>query len=175
MNTEQCLQRLDKLEAANQIRNLMSQYMHLCDDLSHPDIARQIADLFCEEAVWEGIGSLYQDKLGRYSGRQNIARMMARYISEPSHFAINVHYLTAEYIDICAESEAIGRWKMLQVSTFRAGGSHLNSAELVIRFKKADARWLIDHFTTRNLLSRPVDYWHSQADLPVPDTTQSPE
>ncbi len=29
MNLEKCLQRLDKLEAANQIRNLMSQYMHL--------------------------------------------------------------------------------------------------------------------------------------------------
>ncbi|VFS75279.1 Uncharacterised protein [Raoultella planticola] len=27
MNLEKCLQRLDKLEAANQIRNLMSQYI----------------------------------------------------------------------------------------------------------------------------------------------------
>ena len=80
--------------------------------------------------------------------------MMAHYISEPAHFAINVHYLTSEHIDIGAENEAIGRWKMLQVSTFRAGGSHLNSAELVIRFKKAGERWLIDHFTTRNLWSR---------------------
>lgn len=175
MNNDKLLQRLDKLEDANQIRNLMSQYMHLCDDLSHPDIANKIADLFSEAAIWEGIGSLYQMKLGRYCGRENIASMMASYISEPSHFAINVHYLTSEYIDICAEKEAIGRWKMLQVSTFRAGGSHLNSAELVIRFKKADDRWLIDHFTTRNLLSRPVDYWHSQADLPVPNATQSPE
>lgn len=175
MNLEKCLQRLDKLEAANQIRNLMSQYMHLCDDLSYPDIAQEIADLFCEDAIWEGLGSLYQNKLGRYSGRKNIAQMMARYISEPVHFAINVHYLTSEHIDIGAENEAIGRWKMLQVSTFRAGGSHLNSAELVIRFKKAGERWLIDHFTTRNLLSRPVDYWHSPVDLPVPDATRSPE
>jgi hypothetical protein len=169
MNTiHTLLQRLDKLEAADQIRHLISQYMHLCDDLSHPDIARQIADLFSEEAIWEGVGDLYQSKLGRYCGRQEIAEMMARYISEPSHFAINVHYLTAEYIDIDAENSASGRWKMLQASTFRAGGSHLNSAELVIRFKKTDERWLIAHFTTRNLFSRPVDGWHSPADLPVP-------
>lgn len=53
MNLEKCLQRLDKLEAANQIRNLMSQYMHLCDDLSYPDIAQEIADLFCEDAIWK--------------------------------------------------------------------------------------------------------------------------
>lgn len=56
MNTiHTLLQRLDKLEAADQIRHLISQYMHLCDDLSHPDIARQIADLFSEEAIWEGL------------------------------------------------------------------------------------------------------------------------
>ncbi|WP_407576358.1 nuclear transport factor 2 family protein [Raoultella terrigena] len=85
MNTiHTLLQRLNKLEAADQIRHLISQYMHLCDDLSHPDIARKIADLFSEEAVWEGVGDLYQSKLGRYCGRQEIAEMMARYISEPA-------------------------------------------------------------------------------------------
>ncbi len=74
MNLEKCLQRLDKLEAAHQIRNLMSQYMHLCDDLSYPDIAQEIADLFCEDAIWEGLGSLYQNKLGRYSGRKTLPK-----------------------------------------------------------------------------------------------------
>lgn len=170
MSTENLLQRLEKLEAADQIRNVISQYMHLCDDLTHPDIARQIGDLFCEDAIWEGIGELYQNKLGRYCGRHQISEMMGCYIRTPSHFTTNVHYLTSEYLDVNSENSATGRWKMIQASTFRAGGSHLNSAELLIHFKKEGDRWLIHHFTTRNLFSRPVDDWHSLADLPVPDT-----
>ncbi|VFS75273.1 Uncharacterised protein [Raoultella planticola] len=103
--------------------------MHLCDDLSYPDIAQEIANLFCEDAIWEGPRQFIPKQTGAlFRGGKNIAQMMARYISEPAHFAINVHYLTSEHIDIGAENEAIGRWKMLQVSTFRAGGSHLNSA-----------------------------------------------
>ena len=96
---EEMLQRLEKLEAVVQIRNAISQYMHLCDDLTHPDTARQIGALFSETAIWEGIGELYQHKLGRHCGRAAIVGMMNAYISEPSHFAINVHYLTAEHID----------------------------------------------------------------------------
>ncbi|EOU9589891.1 nuclear transport factor 2 family protein [Klebsiella aerogenes] len=166
---EEMLQRLEKLEAVVQIRNAISQYMHLCDDLTHPDTARQIGALFSETAIWEGIGELYQHKLGRHCGRAAIVGMMNAYISEPSHFAINVHYLTAEHIRVDENNRAVGRWKMLQASTFRRGGSHLNSAELVIEFIKQDQQWLIHHFITRNLFSRPVDDWHSLADLPVPD------
>ena len=169
MREETLLQRLEKLEAIVQIRNAISQYMHLCDDLTHPDTARKIGELFSEAAIWQGIGELYQHKLGCYEGRDAIVAMMAAYISEPSHFAINVHYLTAEHINVGENNQAVGRWKMLQASTFRRGGSHLNSAELIIKFIKQGDQWLIHHFTTRNLFSRPVDDWHSLADLPVPD------
>ncbi|MDH8362187.1 nuclear transport factor 2 family protein, partial [Klebsiella pneumoniae] len=68
---------------------------------------------------------------------------------------INTHYLSSEFIYLNEINEATGRWKMLQLSTFNNGQSHLNGAELIIEFRRENNIWLINHFTTRNLFSRP--------------------
>ena len=168
-NEQDLMMRLSRLEAQQAVKNIMSQYMHLCDDLSSDAVAKKIATLFTEDAIWEGIGDLYQKKLGRYQGRDNIKNMMSAYVKTPAHFLINVHFLCSEYIEIKTPCMATGRWKMLQTSTFTSGESHINCAELNVNFSLINKEWLISHFTTRNLFSRPVDYLNSHQDLPVPD------
>lgn len=161
--------RLSRLETEQSLKNIMSQYMHLCDDLSSLAVTEQISQLFTEDAVWEGIGELYKHKLGKYQGRQAIQQMMQSYVRTPSHFAINVHFLCSENTEVISPESACGRWKMLQTSTFSHGCSHLNCAELIVTFSLINNKWLINHFTTRNLFSRPIDYLNSDKDLPVPD------
>lgn len=166
---ENIMGRLIRLEADAQIRNLVSEYMHLCDDLSSPYISEKIGDLFTEDAIWEGIGALYKEKLGKYDGRNAIVSMMDTYIKHPPHFLMNVHFLNSQYIEIIDEQTACGRWKMLQTSTFNSNVSHLNCAELNITFSRINDTWLISHFMTKNIFSRPVSFWHSEEDLQVPN------
>lgn len=168
-NEQSLLSRINRLESEAEIRRLISFYMHLCDDLNTTHVALQIGMLFTPNASWSGIGTLYSEKMGSYQGREAIVAMMKKYVTKPPHFKINVHYLSSEAISIVNDNEATGRWKMLQVSTFNNGTSHLNGAELVIDFRKNNNEWLINRFTTKNMFSRPVDYWHSDAQLYIPD------
>lgn len=167
------LSRLDTLESEAEIRRVISQYMHLCDDLRSEDSVTQIGQLFTCNAEWAGIGELYAERLGNYKGRAAIEAMMRKYVTHPAHFRLNTHYLSSEFIYLNEINEATGRWKMLQLSTFNNGQSHLNGAELIIEFRRENNIWLINHFTTRNLFSRPIDYWHSPSGLPVPETKRA--
>lgn len=164
------LARLARLEAEQAVRQAISEYMHLCDALDSPQTVVRIAALFCEDALWEGVGDPYAERLGRHQGREAVAAMMAGYVRQPAHFTTNVHFLCSEQIQVDPDADrARGRWKMLQTSTFHSGASHLNCAELLIHFRRcADDEWRISHFTTRNLFSRPVDYWHAGQEFPVP-------
>ncbi len=167
---QQLLDRLARLEAEQAVRRTISEYMHLCDALDSPQTVAGIAALFSEDALWEGVGEPYAERLGRHQGREAIAAMMAGYVRQPAHFTTNVHFLCSEQIQVDQDARrARGRWKMLQTSTFHSGASHLNCAELLIHFRRcADDEWRICHFTTRNLFSRPVDYWHADRAFPVP-------
>ena len=64
--------------------------------------------------------------------------------------------------------KAFGSWNMIQVSSFSAGGSHLNSARLSVSFRRDNGVWRMAHFQTENLFSRPVSDWNDDATLPVP-------
>ena len=89
-------------------------------------------------------------------------------MTEPAHFALNVHFLCSELIR-GEGSAAHGSWVMLQTSTFASGASHLNAARLTVAFREEEGLWRMAHFQTENLFSRPVDAWNSTAHLPVPE------
>ncbi|MFK4751802.1 nuclear transport factor 2 family protein [Oceanobacter antarcticus] len=161
-------QRLIALEDEQAIRSCISRYMDLCDVLDSSTPLAQLADLFSEDAIWEGKGGRYANSFGGHQGRDAIVAMLGKYCVEPPHFALNVHYLSSELIVVDGD-QAHGSWNMIQVSTFSAGGSHLNSARLEIDFCKELGQWRIAHFQTRNLFSRPVSHWQSDEPLPVPD------
>lgn len=80
------LTRLAQLEAEQTIWQIMSEYMHLCDDLSYHEVPGKIAELFTEDAIWEGVGDLYKKKLGHYRNRNAIKKMMESYVNPPPFF-----------------------------------------------------------------------------------------
>jgi len=168
MNLHQ-IRRLQQLEDQQAVRVCISDYMHLCDSLSSQQTAESIGELFTADACWEGIGLPYAARLGVHQGRKAIVEMMQRYVHQPAHFAMNAHFLCSESIEHEQNGRWRGRWLMLQTSAFSAGGAHLNAAEIIVWFVREGPTVRMAHFTTRNLFSRPVDYWCSVDDLPVPD------
>ncbi|HYF89122.1 nuclear transport factor 2 family protein [Azospirillum sp.] len=161
--------RLARFEAEAAVRACMVRYMALCDALTPATPLDELAGLFTRDAVWEGIGEKYAKTFGRIIGRAALRGMFARYMLEPSHFALNVHFLTSELISITGPESAEGSWIMLQTSTFTAGGSHLNAARLTVDFRLEEGAWRMSHFRTENLFSRPVDGWNRTDPVPVPE------
>ncbi|OWJ90473.1 polyketide cyclase [Pseudomonas sp. A46] len=160
-------QRLRQLESEQAVRTCMNRYMELCDALDARSPLDELAGLFTIDAVWEGKGAKYARSFGGYRGREAIRAMFATYMTEPAHFALNVHFLCSELIRVDG-AEATGSWVMLQTSTFAGGASHLNAARLTVKFREEEGAWRMAHFQTENLFSRPVDAWNSDAHLPVP-------
>ncbi|MNG71385.1 SnoaL-like domain protein [compost metagenome] len=160
-------ERLRRFESQQAIRVCINRYMALCDALAADTPLDELALLFTEAAVWEGKGAKYASSFGGYRGRDAIRSMFATYMKTPAHFALNVHFLTSEVIEVDGNLGQ-GTWVMLQTSTFNDGASHLNAARLVVRFAMEEGRWRIAHFQTENLFSRPVTGWNSDAPLPVP-------
>lgn len=160
--------RLARLEAEQAIRGCMNRYMVLCDQLGIDSPLDELMGLFAADAIWEGIGNKYAGTFGRVSGQPAIRQMFAKYMVEPAHFALNVHFLTSELIRLEAGDAATGSWVMLQTSTFSSGESHLNAARLTVDFRCDAGIWRMTHFRTENLFSRPVDHWNAAALLPVP-------
>jgi len=162
-------QRVQRLEAATSIRCCVNRYMTLCDSLDASTPLPALLDCFTENAVWRGIGSRYGKSFGEHKGRIAIGAMFSRYMSDPPHFAFNAHFLCSEQIEVSNQGTAQAQWLMLQTSTFNTGRSHLNAAHLRLSMSLCDdGQWRIAQFETENLLSRPVETWHSEAALPVP-------
>jgi len=160
--------RLARLESEQAIRACMNRYMVLCDQLGIDSPLDELLDLFAADAIWEGVGDKYAGTFGRLSGQPAIRQMFAKYLVEPAHFALNVHFLASELIRLVTEDTATGSWVMLQTSTFSSGDSHLNAARLTVDFRCTAGVWRMTHFRTENLFSRPVDHWNAAALLPVP-------
>jgi ketosteroid isomerase-like protein len=163
--------RLHHLESEHAVRACMNRYMALCDALDAHTPLEELAGLFTVDAIWEGKGAKYAKSFGGYRGREAIRAMFAGYMSEPAHFALNVHFLCSELIRVEGD-QANGSWVMLQTSTFASGASHLNAARLTVRFREEQGVWRMAHFQTENLFGRPVDAWNSDAHLPVPGKNQ---
>ncbi|BBH45628.1 nuclear transport factor 2 family protein [Pseudomonas sp. KU43P] len=160
--------RLQGFESQQAIRECINRYMELCDQLDASTPLDELAALFTQDAVWEGKGAKYAESFGGYRGREAIRAMFATYMKTPAHFALNVHFLTSEVIEADGD-QGVGRWVMLQTSTFADGASHLNAARLTVRFALEEGQWRMAHFQTENLFSRPVSAWNSEAPLPVPE------
>lgn len=160
--------RLERLESEQAIRACMHRYMVLCDDLGEATPMDELAGLFAEDAVWEGVGDRYRATFGVLQGRRAIRAMLARYTVAPAHFRLNAHFLAGECIRLTGQDEGVGHWMMLQTSTFASGASHLTSARLTVDFRRRDGVWRMSHFRTENLFARPVAAWNAEEALPVP-------
>lgn len=145
--------RLRRLEGAQAARVTLARYMHLCDQPCADRAFPQLADLFTDDAVWEGVGPLYAGKFGRHAGREAIVAFVGSYLAPSAHFARNLHFLASDQVTVAADgASARGQWLMLQLSTYGAGGAEAITARLDVDFRPApDGRWLIARFRTERL------------------------
>lgn len=167
---EQLRQRVRALEAAREVSACLHQYMQLCDYLDEGGDLDPLMALFTKDAIWEGKGKRYAATFGRREGREAIRDMFEKYTLPPAHFALNVHFLSSEKVDVHSETEAEGIWVLLQTATFADGRSQLSSALLNVHFRQEEGRWKIAHFCTTSRFNRPVQTpWDCPQPLPVPE------
>ena len=155
---------VDRLTAEAEIRRVQARYMFLCDtpcpEPGTEDDAeriRRIVDLYAEDAVWEGVGSYYDNQFGRCVGRDAIRAHFEAFWGQRRDPALvlNVHYLTTEHITVEGE-EATGHWVHMQPWLFADGSSVLRSSRLWNRFRKVDAVWKISRTRTENVFVAPL-------------------
>lgn len=157
---------LDDLVAEGAVRRLVARYFRACDRLDADTDFDALGELFTRNAVWRGAGR-YAGAFGEHRGRAAIVAMLSSYAAPVPHFTLNAHFLGGE--DICVDGEqAVGRWTMLQCSTYRDGTSDLRAAALTIACAVEQGCWRIVEFETASLFSRRVDRWSDDAAIPVP-------
>jgi hypothetical protein len=159
------------LKAERDVRGVVMRYFRLCDTLGPSTPLDSLGDCFVREARWEGRGR-YREAFGVHQGRDAIVAMLAGYAAPRAHFAMNVHYLTAEDIVIEGPGAAVGRWTLLQASTYHDGRSDLRSAALTIRCAVEDGCWRIAHFVTEAIFARDVDHWSDATPISVPENAK---
>ena len=153
---EALLQRLATLEGESAVRRLMARYMDLCDVPRAAIHLSQLAQLFTEDAIWEGLGTQTAQTFGQHQGREAVAAFVGGYLPPSDHFKLNLHYLTSESIQVDG-STAQGQWIMQQISTYADGRSELFGTRLNIDFRCVDGTWLIAHFRTQRLFNTELN------------------
>ena len=91
-------ERIRVLEAESAVRHLLNRYMFLCDVPGPETRESELGQLFCQDAVWQGVGSRYALKFGRLDGRKAIVAMLMSYLPPAPHFLSNMHFLSGEQI-----------------------------------------------------------------------------
>lgn len=152
-------ERLHRLEAQQEVRNTLNRYMHLCDQPCADSDFPRLADLFTEDAVWEGVGVQYAEKFGRHQGRAAIAAFVGGYLAPSTHFKRNHHFVTSDQVYVDSDGcGAHGQWLMLQLSTYGDDTAQAITARLNVNFSPLPGgRWAIAHFRTERLECVPWD------------------
>jgi ketosteroid isomerase-like protein len=155
---------VERLTAEADIRKIQARYMFLCDtpcpEAGADDDAERInriVDLYTEDAVWEGVGSYYDNQFGRSVGRDAIRKHFQAFWGQKRDPALllNVHYLTTEHITV-EGNEATGHWVHMQPWIFSDGKSLLRSSRLWNRFRKVNDEWKISRTRTENVFVAPL-------------------
>ncbi len=163
-NIAALVRRIEVLEAEAEIRRLQARYMFLCDtpcpEFGVDDDSQRIElimELYDENAVWEGVGSFYDDQFGRAVGKTAIRSHFQSFWGKKRDPALllNVHYLTSEQIHVQDEI-ADGQWVHCQPWIFSDGKSLLRSSRLNNAFAKIDGKWKITRTRTENVFVAPL-------------------
>ena len=134
-NLERRIRALEDIEA---IKRLKYRYADACDRGYDADA---LADLFTEDAVWDG------GLFGRYEGREAI-RQFFQGVSSEIVFAI--HYMMNPIIDVDGD-DARGAWYLFQTCTFADGNTAIwGAARYDERYRRVGGRW---KFSRLNLIS----------------------
>jgi ketosteroid isomerase-like protein len=152
------------LRAEADIRRLQARYMFLCDtpcpEAGVEDDAERVSrilDLYTEDAIWEGVGSYYDNQFGRSVGKAAIRRHFEGFwgMKRDPALLLNVHYLTSEQIHVRGDA-ADGQWVHCQPWIFSDGSSLLRSSRLNNQFRKVDGVWKVSRTRTENVFVAPL-------------------
>lgn len=145
------------LRAESAARKLLGRYMFLCDaplpeyQMSDDQRGAAIAALFCEDAIWEGVGGTHGAQFGRKVGPAAIAEHMAGFFGvDNPRLVFNTHYLCSECL-VAEPDSAEGTWVQFQPWIYHDGTAVLRSSRLHVRFRETSEGWRISHYRTENL------------------------
>jgi ketosteroid isomerase-like protein len=157
--TADILARLDAIESQDAIRKLKAAYMQGLDDR----LRGAVADLFWEDAVWEGLPERTPEGAepasapgGRIEGREAIARS---FVDAAGWMSFTAHFLTNEDITVTGD-RAVGRWKLLQACTARGedgGTAFVQAGAYVNDFERRDGLWKFAHLRLAMDFRTPVE------------------
>lgn len=152
------------LNAEADIRRVQARYMFLCDTPCpeagvDDDAVRidRIMELYTEDAIWEGVGSYYDNQFGRMVGKAAIRKHFQGFwgTKRDPALVLNVHYLTSEQIHVRGD-EAEGQWVHCQPWIFSDGSSLLRSSRLNNAFRKENGVWKVARTRTENVFVAPL-------------------
>lgn len=157
------------LRAEAEARRLLGRYMFLCDvplpegGMTEEERAAAIADLFTDDAIWEGVGGAHGAQFGAHVGPEQIrAHFEKFYAKRDPRQIFNTHYVCSEQVR-ATEDGAEGQWVQFQPWVFDDGASLIRSSRLHVKFRPTSRGWRIAHYRTENLFiaDLPKEWAHT--------------
>jgi ketosteroid isomerase-like protein len=139
------IDRLRALEDAEEIKRLKIRYAAACDNNYDADA---IAELFAEDAIWDG-GSL-----GKAVGRGKIRAFFRR---APEFFPFAIHHVMNPLIEVNGD-RATGQWYLLQPATMAKGNQAVwLAATYHDEYVRLDGKWMFQHLQVTAKFLTPYD------------------
>ena len=145
MSLENLEQRIQKLEDIEEIKKLKHRYCALCDD--HYD-ADALAELFTEDAVWDGM------ERGRNDGREAIREF---FHDAPARLPFAIHMVMNPIIEVDGD-RATGVWYLFQPCTYAEGNQAVwGSARYDEEYVRVNDKWMFQNLTLSSNFWTPFD------------------
>lgn len=126
-------QRIQVLEDIEEIKRLKHRYCGLCDDQYDADA---LAELFTEDAVWDG------QERGRNEGREAIRQFFQR---APQRLPFAIHMVMNPIIEVDGD-RATGVWYLFQPCTYADGHRAVwGSARYDEEYVRVNGRWMFQN------------------------------
>ena len=151
MSLERLEQRIRKLEDIEEIKKLKHSYCALCDD--HYD-ADALAELFTEDAIWDGM------ERGRNDGREAIRQSFR---DAPTRLPFAIHMVMNSIIEVDGD-RATGVWYLFQPCTYAEGNQAVwGSARYDEEYVRVNGKWMFQHLTLSSHFWTPFDKGWAEA------------
>ena len=146
MSLEDIEKRLRVLEDVEEIKRLKREYCAYCDDNYDADA---LADLFVEDAVWDG-GALRP----RIQGREAIREF---FVAAKERLPFAIHMVLNPIIEVNGDA-AKGTWYLFQPCTFAEGNRAVwGSARYDEEYVRVDGRWMFKNLALTSFFWTPFD------------------
>ncbi len=145
MSTENLEKRIQVLEDMEEIKKLKRRYCALCDANYDAD---GLADLFMENAVWNG------NELGRADGREAIRQFFQR---APERLPFAVHMVLNPIIEVDGD-RATGTWYLFQACTYASTNQAVwGSARYDEEYVRSNGQWKFQNLNLTSNFWTPFD------------------